>query len=73
MKPCPCGSYAINPSHHGRDPKVDLDLCDVCYWRKRAEKIRPCHYCGGEGVVDSGGSPPWDYHVLCPACKPNLR
>ena len=31
-----CGSYAINPSHHGREPKVDLDLCDVCYWRKRA-------------------------------------
>lgn len=28
---------AINPSHHGRKNDVDLDLCDVCYWRKRAE------------------------------------
>lgn len=35
--PCKnCGSYAINPDHHGRDG-TDLDLCDVCYWRKRAE------------------------------------
>ena len=31
-----CGSYAINPGKHGRDD-MDLDLCDVCYWRKRAE------------------------------------
>ena len=35
--PCKnCGSYAINPDHHGRDG-TDLDLCDVCYWRKRSE------------------------------------
>jgi len=34
-----CGSHAINPSHHGREPGVDLDLCDVCYWRKRAEEL----------------------------------
>ena len=35
--PCKrCGSYAINPSHHGRDGS-DSHLCDVCYWRKRAE------------------------------------
>lgn len=33
-----CGSYAINPHCHGREPGVDLDLCDVCYWRKRAEQ-----------------------------------
>ena len=32
-----CGSYAVNPEHHGRTYGVDLDLCDVCYWRKRAE------------------------------------
>lgn len=32
-----CGSYAINPHLHGRDG-TDLDLCDVCYWRKRAIK-----------------------------------
>jgi len=36
MKQCRiCGSYAINPTLHGRD-NTDLDLCDVCYWRKRA-------------------------------------
>jgi hypothetical protein len=23
---------------HGRKPGVDLDLCDVCYWRVRAER-----------------------------------
>lgn len=32
-----CGSFAINPHLHGRDDS-DLDLCDVCYWRKRADK-----------------------------------
>lgn len=32
-----CRSAAINPGSHGRQPMVDLDLCDVCYWRKRAE------------------------------------
>lgn len=31
-----CGSYAINQNEHGRDG-TDPDLCDVCYWRKRAE------------------------------------
>lgn len=40
MNPCPCGSYAINPHLHGRDPSVDRDVCDVCYWRKRAEVFR---------------------------------
>ena len=30
-----CRSGAINPSDHGRTEGVDLDLCDVCYWRKR--------------------------------------
>ena len=34
-----CGSYAINPKHHGRDDR-DLDLCDVCYWRQRAENYK---------------------------------
>jgi hypothetical protein len=32
-----CRSGAINPGHHGRAEDTDLDLCDVCYWRKRAE------------------------------------
>ena len=48
MNPCKCGSYAINPHHHGRDPEADLDLCDVCYWRKRAEIFRDFF---GEPVV----------------------
>ena len=34
-----CYSYAINPGHSGRDRKSDLDLCDVCYWRKRADEL----------------------------------
>lgn len=39
MTPCTrCGSYAINPHCHGRNDS-DLDLCDVCYWRKRAEAL----------------------------------
>jgi hypothetical protein len=38
MKNCErCGSYAINHHCHGRDGS-DPDLCDVCYWRKRAER-----------------------------------
>lgn len=36
MKCRECGSYAINHHLHGRDGS-DPDLCDVCYWRKRAE------------------------------------
>lgn len=36
MKRCKCGSYAINQLLHGHDDS-DGDLCDVCYWRKRAE------------------------------------
>lgn len=35
-----CRSGAINPGHHGRT-EADLDLCDVCYWRKRAPEPRP--------------------------------
>ena len=31
-----CSSLAINPHMHGREDGVDLDLCDVCYWRTRA-------------------------------------
>ena len=32
-----CGSYAINPHLHGRERDDREDLCDVCYWRSRAE------------------------------------
>ena len=31
-----CGSFAINHGSHGRDGS-EPDLCDVCYWRKRAD------------------------------------
>ena len=31
-----CRSYAINPGQNGRGDN-DLHLCDVCYWRARAE------------------------------------
>ena len=33
-----CGSYAINQHLHGRETGVDPHLCDVCYWRNRAEE-----------------------------------
>ena len=33
-----CGSYAINHHCHGRDGS-DGELCDVCYWRKRAGEL----------------------------------
>ena len=40
MKSCKvCGSYAINHHLHSRDGSVD-DLCDVCYWREKAESLR---------------------------------
>ena len=32
-----CGSRAINDHLHGREKGVDLNLCDVCYWRKRVK------------------------------------
>lgn len=32
-----CNSHAINEHQHGREKGVDMDLCDVCYWRKRAD------------------------------------
>ena len=44
-----CGSFAINPNSHGRDD-TDLDLCDVCYWRKRAEDKETPKLKGGDNV-----------------------
>jgi len=40
MNNCKCGSYAINENSHGRAPRVDIDLCDVCYWRTRANSCQ---------------------------------
>jgi Zn-finger protein len=37
MKQCKCGSYAINPHLHGRQPDLFTYMCDVCYWRHKAE------------------------------------
>ena len=47
-----CRSGAINPSDHGRTEGADLDLCDVCYWRKRAPEPRPiAEYAGDDPVL----------------------
>ena len=40
MKCKSCGSFAINSHLYGRESDVDLNLCDVCYWRKRATDER---------------------------------
>jgi len=38
MKPCKiCGSHAINPGQNGRAIGVNEHLCDVCYWKNRAD------------------------------------
>ena len=33
-----CRSMAINPHLHGRN-NDDQELCDVCYWRNKAEQL----------------------------------
>lgn len=38
MPRCDCGSYAVNHHCHGRDGS-DNNLCDVCYWRSRANDL----------------------------------
>lgn len=58
MKCKKCGSYAINPTAHGREPGIDLDLCDVCYWRARADvsaTYSKCEHHFLEGGSDSSG------------------
>lgn len=35
-----CGSYAINPGHHGRPLGESLTLCDVCYWREQYNNLK---------------------------------
>ena len=39
-----CGSYGINQHLHDRITGIDLDLCDVCYWKKRAIVVQ-CTEC----------------------------
>lgn len=52
MKSCKCGSYAINENKHGREEGVDLDLCDVCYWRERAARVEAMT-CDGWQPIES--------------------
>jgi hypothetical protein len=41
MKECVnCGRCAIN-QQNGREEGIDIDLCDVCYWKKRAGIWQP--------------------------------
>lgn len=47
-----CGSYAINHHLHGRDGS-DVDLCDVCFWQKRAPE-----------AASAGGSSPIPENIL---------
>lgn len=35
-----CGSYAINPGHHGRPYSDKSRLCDVCYFQTQADLAR---------------------------------
>ena len=35
-----CGSFAINHHLYGRQQDEFTDLCDVCYWRKKYNKIK---------------------------------
>ncbi len=45
MKQCKCGSYAINPHLHGRQPDLFTEMCDVCYWRYKAESAQNLLEC----------------------------
>ena len=68
-----CGSYAINPGQSGRDHS-DLNLCDVCYWRKRASDTWPTPRSIGEAPKDGSMvlirlpdySPQWTIGVFDP-------
>jgi hypothetical protein len=59
-----CGSYAVNPEHHGRTYGVDLDLCDVCYWRKRAHEPRPIREAPKDGTEIMGWCPGYGWRHL---------
>lgn len=53
-----CGSFAINHNCHGRDGS-DGELCDVCYWRKRAGELDgfklPCDVLVKPGMIFGKG------------------
>jgi hypothetical protein len=62
MKCTRCPSYAINPNcdEVGRD-RTRLDLCDVCWWRNRAEKI------------EAAGDKLAERHLLVPTTYPQAQ
>ena len=61
-----CGSQAINPGFRERPQGIDLDLCDVCFWRVRAQpEPRPIEqYTGDKPVL--GFCPSQDWHTIRP-------
>ena len=61
-----CGSMAINQLQHGRTFGVDPDLCDVCYWRKRAT-MGQCSECGEWATEDD-----LSVNGLCNKCNSNI-
>ena len=64
-KPCTrCRNYGINEHHHGRIVGTDSDLCDVCYWRKRAEALMPTKRVSLEKAVAKMRAIPTDWHDM---------
>lgn len=55
-----CSSQAINLGKHGRGD-ADPDLCDVCYWRVRAELFaeRLRWYIANDDTNDTEDNKPW--------------
>ena len=84
LKPCPyCGAQAIIMNTQG-DEKGYCVLCENCgilsglckdkqvlikKWNTRAEKMLPCPYCGGNGVLTEDDIVNWkNYTVICEDC-----
>lgn len=57
-----CGSYAVNDNLHGRQKGIDLDYCDVCYWRFRAEQWQT----RAENLKES-------IEVMCRKCRVGIK
>ena len=60
-----CGSQAINPGFRERPQGIDLDLCDVCFWRVRAQpEPRPIEEAPKDGGEIQGWEPDIGWRVL---------
>ena len=60
-----CGSQAINPGFRERPQGIDLDLCDVCFWRVRAQpEPRPIEEAPKDGSEIQGWEPDIGWRVL---------